>query len=170
MTPELYNKEILGLAANMTHLERLTDPDVTATKTSRICGSKVTVDLKLKDGVIVEFAQEPKACALGQASCALAASLMEGETETSFAKAAEQMSAMLKENGPPPEGKWEVFKILNRQGIYPHATHLSCYRLTPLWMLFAKLKKTAKLQLMFLASKIQYLQNLVLGVLSNQLC
>lgn len=111
MTPELYNKEILGLAANMTHLERLSDPDVTATKTSRICGSKVTVDLKLKDGVIVEFAQEPKACALGQASCALAAGLMAGETETSFAKAAEQMSEMLKENGPPPEGKWEVFKI-----------------------------------------------------------
>lgn len=111
MTPELYNKEILGLAANMTHLERLSDPDVTATKTSRICGSKVTVDLKLEDGVVVGFAQEPKACALGQASCALAAELMEGQTRESCAKAAEQMAAMLKENGPPPEGAWQVFKI-----------------------------------------------------------
>lgn len=111
MTPELYNKEILGLAANMTHLDRLSDPDITVTKTSRICGSKVTVDLKLKDGVIVAYAQEPKACALGQASCALAAKLMEGETDESFKKAADQMTAMLKENGPAPEGKWEVFKI-----------------------------------------------------------
>ena len=111
MTPELYNKEILGLAANMTHTERLPNPDVTATKTSRICGSKVTVDLKLEDGVVVAYAHAPKACALGQASCALAADIMEGQTEESCLKAAEQMAAMLKENGPPPEGAWEVFKI-----------------------------------------------------------
>jgi len=107
----LYNKEILGLAANMSHTERLIDPDVTVTKTSRICGSNVTVDLKIKDGVVVAYAHKPKACALGQASCALAAEIMEGQTSESCAKAAKQMTAMLKENGPPPEGAWEVFKI-----------------------------------------------------------
>ncbi len=65
---DLYHPRILELAAEIPHVGRLDDPDGAATKVSRVCGSVVTVELKLQDGVVSEIAVHPKACALGQAA------------------------------------------------------------------------------------------------------
>ena len=53
MTETLYNTRILRLAAALPRTERLADPDITVQRTSRICGSRVTVDVKVEDGRIV---------------------------------------------------------------------------------------------------------------------
>ena len=73
MINDVYNKKILGLAADIPLLHRLSDADGTAIAHSRLCGSKVTVDVKLRDGVVTEFGHEVKACALGQASSSIMA-------------------------------------------------------------------------------------------------
>jgi len=111
MTPELYNKEILRLAANIPHEGRLQEPDVTGTKTSRICGSRVTVDMKLEDGRIADFSQDLKACALSQAACALFGKLIVGMTKEDVLAMKDAVEHMLKSEDPMPEGDWEVFSI-----------------------------------------------------------
>lgn len=112
MLNDIYNRRILELAANIPHLGRLTDPDASATAHSKLCGSTVTVDLKLKGDVVTEFAHEVKACALGQASSAIMASLVVGSTAGELRAVREVTSRMLKSEGEPPTGRWAEIEIL----------------------------------------------------------
>src|SRR6476620_2633556 len=73
MIDDVYNAKILGFAGNIARIGRLEHPDATATAHSKLCGSTVTVDLKMQDGVVTDFAHEVKACALGQASSSIMA-------------------------------------------------------------------------------------------------
>jgi NifU-like protein involved in Fe-S cluster formation len=112
MLDDIYNKRILELAANIPRLGRLVAPDATAVAHSKLCGSKVTVDIVMRDGAIVDFAHEVKACALGQASSAIMASHIIGARADELRCVREQVRAMLKENGTPPQGKWADAAVL----------------------------------------------------------
>jgi len=112
MLNDIYNRRILALAADIPHLGRLADPDASATAHSKLCGSTVTIDLKLADGVVTDFAHEVKACALGQASASIMARHIIGSTPAELRALRERMRAMLKENGPVPEGKWSDCAVL----------------------------------------------------------
>jgi NifU-like protein involved in Fe-S cluster formation len=106
MINDVYNKKILSLAADIPFLQRLKAPDATAVAHSKLCGSKVTVDLSLKDGVVSEFGHDVKACALGQASSSIMARHIIGSTPDEMKSLRDQMHKMLKEEGEPPKGKW----------------------------------------------------------------
>lgn len=112
MLSDLYNEKILGLAADIPRLGRLEAPDGTATHRSRLCGSQVTVDVRMKDGKVADFAHEVKACALGQASSSIMARHVIGATVEELEAVERQMTAMLKEGAPPPEGRWGELKYL----------------------------------------------------------
>lgn len=71
MTTALYNRDILRLAASIPHHGRLAVPAATVERRSPVCGSRIVVDVALKDGRLAALGQEVKACALGQASAAL---------------------------------------------------------------------------------------------------
>jgi NifU-like protein involved in Fe-S cluster formation len=106
---DLYHPRVLELAADMPHVGRLENPDGAATKVSRVCGSVVTVELKLKDGVVSEIAVHPKACALGQAATGVLAMHAIGATPAEIRGARDALRAMLKDGGPPPAGRfWEL--------------------------------------------------------------
>lgn len=115
-TPEpindLYSRRILKLAADVQRTERLEDPEATVTKTSPLCGSRVTVDLKMKGDTISDFAHEVKACALGQTSSSVMARNAVGSTENEIREVADTMRKMLKEEGPPPGGRWQDLEVL----------------------------------------------------------
>jgi NifU-like protein involved in Fe-S cluster formation len=106
MINDVYNKKILGLAADIPHLGRLPNPDATAIAHSKLCGSKVTVDINMKDGKVSGFAHDVKACALGQASSSIMARHVIGSTPDELRTLRDEMHKMLKENGDPPQGKW----------------------------------------------------------------
>ena len=106
MLDDVYNNKIIELAANISHIDRLKNPSKSATKVSRLCGSKVTVDIVLSDNIVTDFAHEVKACALGQASSSIMAKNIIGSTVDELLNISEQMKKMLKENGPVPKGKW----------------------------------------------------------------
>lgn len=106
MLDDVYNRRILELAGNIPRLGRLATPDGTATAHSRLCGSTVTVDLILTDGVVSDFAHDVKACALGQASSSIMAARIIGATPEELRAARDAMRRMLKENGPPPSGRF----------------------------------------------------------------
>lgn len=106
---DLYHPRILELAADMPHVGRLDAPDGAATKVSRVCGSVVSVELKLKDGAVSEIAVHPKACALGQAATAILAMHAIGAAPAEIRAARDALRAMLKEGGAPPAGRfWEL--------------------------------------------------------------
>lgn len=112
MLNEVYNKRILRLAADIPRIGRLENPDASATAISRLCGSKVTVDLNMKDGVVTDFAHDVRACALGQASSSIMARHIVGSTAGELREVGARMRAMLMEDGPPPTGKWADFEVL----------------------------------------------------------
>ncbi|GAB4067455.1 iron-sulfur cluster assembly scaffold protein [Ancylobacter sonchi] len=112
MINDVYNRRILELAADIPRLGRLDAPDATATAHSKLCGSTVTIDLAMKDGIVIDFAHEVRACALGQASSSIMADHVVGATADELREVREAMRRMLKENGPPPDGRWAELAVL----------------------------------------------------------
>jgi NifU-like protein involved in Fe-S cluster formation len=112
MINDVYNKKILSYAADIPRLQRLPHPDATAVAVSRLCGSKVTVDLQAKDGVVTDFGQDVKACALGQASSSIMGRHIVGSNFNELKDLREQMHKMLKQQGSPPTGKWAELEAL----------------------------------------------------------
>jgi NifU-like protein involved in Fe-S cluster formation len=113
MLNEVYNRRILELAAGIPRLGRLDHPDATATAHSKLCGSTVTVDLKMEGDTVTDFAHEVKACALGQASSSIMARNVIGAKAEELRSIRDTVSKMLKENGaPPPSGKWADIAVL----------------------------------------------------------
>ena len=112
MLNEIYNRRILELAADIPHLGRLAAPDASAKAHSRLCGSTVVVDVALRDGKVSAFGHDVKACALGQAASSLMARHVIGATPDELSELRLAMQRMLKENGPPPSGKWADFAAL----------------------------------------------------------
>jgi len=106
MLNEIYNARILELAGNIPLCKRLSDAESTSSKHSKLCGSKVTVDLNFVDGIVVQYGQEVKACALGQAACSIMARNVVGSNGQELYALRDQVYAMLKDGGAPPEGKW----------------------------------------------------------------
>jgi NifU-like protein involved in Fe-S cluster formation len=112
MLDDVYNKRILELAANIPRLGRLDSPDATAKAHSKLCGSTVTVDLRMDGDVVIDFAHDVKACALGQASSSLMARHVVGASSAELRAARDEMRKMLKENGPPPTGRFADCAVL----------------------------------------------------------
>ena len=114
MLNEVYNRRIIELAGTIPRIGRLPDPDASATAHSRLCGSTVTIDLKMDDGgKVTDFAHEVKACALGQASSSIMANHIVGSSAEELRALREGVRKMLKENGAPPaEGKWADIAVL----------------------------------------------------------
>lgn len=112
MLDDIYNSRILALAANIPHLGRLAAPQASASAHSRLCGSSVTVDLVVRDGRVAEFAQDVKACALGQTACAVMGQNIIGASTQELREARESMRKMLKEQGPPPQGRFADAGVL----------------------------------------------------------
>ncbi len=109
---DAYNTRILELAGAITRNERRAAPDATATAHSKTCGSTVTVDIKYDGCRFTDYGHTVKACLLGQAAASVVAREIVGMTGAEFRKVAAQMRAMLKDEGPPPTGKFADLAVL----------------------------------------------------------
>jgi len=109
---KLYSTRILALAANMPRTERLTAPTASAKRRAPLCGSTVTVDIVLENGVIVDFGQDVKACALSQAAASVIGNAIVGLTPAQVELGRNQMLAMLKEDGPVPDAPFDGLEVL----------------------------------------------------------
>jgi len=112
MIDNLYNTNILSLASNIPRLGKLKDPDASSTAVSKLCGSKVTVYLNIKDSCVIDFSHEVKACSLGQAASSVMASNIIGSHYDELINLKATMIEMLKNDGTPPQGKWNDLKFL----------------------------------------------------------
>lgn len=109
---KLYSSRILGLAADIPHHTRLSNPDATVKKRSPLCGSTVTVDVKVEDGRLTAFGQDVKACALGQAAAAVTANGVIGRSLDDVQAGRDALRAMLKSDGPVPDAPFDGFDVL----------------------------------------------------------
>ena len=125
MIDELYSARILGLAANLPHVGRLPAPEGTGERVAKLCGSKAVVDVVLDDvGRVAAFAQDVKACALGQAAAGVLGAAVIGSSVEELGQAREAMHAMLKAGGDGPDGRFEGLRALKQVADYP-ARHAS---------------------------------------------
>ena len=125
MIDELYSARILKLAANLPHSGRLALAEGTGERVARLCGSKATVDVTLDDaGRVLTFAQDVKACALGQAAAGVLGETVIGASLDEIVVARDAMSAMLKLGGEGPTGRFEGLRALKQVADYP-ARHAS---------------------------------------------
>lgn len=109
---KLYSARILALAADIPHLARLDGPDATVKRRSPLCGSAVTVDVKVQNGVLAELGQDVKACALGQAAAAVTGAAAPGATLEDITRGRDQLRAMLKGSGSVPDAPFDAFEVL----------------------------------------------------------
>ena len=109
---KLYSTRILALAADIPALGRLENPDASVSKRSPLCGSTVTVDIEFDGVKITDFAQDVKACALGQAAASVVGAAIVGRTEKEVTAARDQLLAMLKAEGPVPSPPFEGLEVL----------------------------------------------------------
>lgn len=109
---KLYSKRILALAADMPRTKRLDNPTATAKKRSPLCGSTVTVDINVADGVITDYGQDVKACALGQAAAAVVGDAIVGRSIAEVQQGRDELFAMLKSNGPVPSAPFSDLEVL----------------------------------------------------------
>ncbi len=109
---KLYSARILALAADMPRAGRLPAPDASVTRRSPLCGSSVTVDVAMTEGRVADYAQEVKACALGQAAAAVTGAAVIGRTPEELTAAAAALRDMLKSGGPVPAAPWDGFEVL----------------------------------------------------------
>ena len=112
MLNDVYNTRILELAGSIPRIGRMADADASATAHSKLCGSTVTVDLKMDGDVVADFAHDVKACALGQASSSIMARHVIGSKADELRSLRDTVRRMLKDNGSPPTGKWADIAVL----------------------------------------------------------
>jgi len=115
---KLYSGKILQMAAEPIYRERLSEPDASATKRSPLCGSAVTVDINVESGLITHYGQDVRACALGQAASTIVGKSIIGRSITEVRKAYEELSQMLKNNGPTPSEPFDDLYVLKPAAEY----------------------------------------------------
>ena len=109
---KLYSERILALATQLPPPNRLDNPDATIKKRSPLCGSAVTVDIKTTDGIISDFAQDVKACALGQASASVIAAGVIGRNIVEITKARDTLKDILKTGQGTPDDYFKDMDVL----------------------------------------------------------
>lgn len=124
MIDDLYSAKLLRLAAETPRLGRLADPDASSEKVSKLCGSRIVVDVKVEDGRVSDFAQDVKACALGQAAASVLGAHVIGASLAELETTRDAFRAMLKAGGPAPEGRFADLALLAPVRDYP-ARHTS---------------------------------------------
>jgi NifU-like protein involved in Fe-S cluster formation len=125
MIDDLYSARILTLAANLPHAGRLDAPQGTGERVAKLCGSRATVDVVLDaEGRVARFAQDVKACALGQAAAGVVGEAVIGATADELLAARDAMLAMLKSGGEGPDGRFDGLRALKQVADYP-ARHAS---------------------------------------------
>ena len=129
---KLYSGRILALAAELPRAGRLEAPDGTARKRSPLCGSTVTVDVATDGDRVRDYAQDVKACALGQAAASVVGAAVVGLDRATIQRGRDELYAMLKDGGPVPQAPFADLEVLEPARDYKnrHASILLAFDAT----------------------------------------
>lgn len=115
---KLYSGQILQLAGSIPHLGTLEAPMGRADCRAPLCGSTISAQVQLTDGRISAFAQQVRACALGQASASVLGRGVIGRNRAELAATRAALSLMLTEDGPAPTAPFAGYEALRAARSY----------------------------------------------------
>lgn len=124
MIDELYSREILRRTTQLMHVGRLANPQASADKVAKLCGSTIHVELNMDGEHISGFAQEVEACALGQAAAAILSQSVVGASASEVFAARDGLRGLLKGEAAQFPARFSDFAILVSVKDYP-ARHAS---------------------------------------------
>mgnify|MGYP000197480056 CR=1 FL=1 len=132
MIDKLYQKTILKHAANATAHGPLDNADHSVMVHNPMCGDRIKIYVKLKNGELTDFTHEAKACALCQASASVLGTHFQGLTKQSLSKLLSKLESSINDtNGPEasnwPEEKWQDLDIFNV--VRDHKSRRTCVTL-----------------------------------------
>jgi nitrogen fixation NifU-like protein len=91
MSDELYHRAILELAKKARQASRLDAPQASVTVDNPLCGDRVTLDLSLADGRVLEVGHRVRGCLLCQAATAVIAARAPGEAPAALRAVAREL-------------------------------------------------------------------------------
>jgi NifU-like protein involved in Fe-S cluster formation len=130
MSEPLYTPEILRLAVESAAAERLSAPDATVDARTPVCGSHMTLDVRLGDDLkIAAIGFDCHACAMGQASAGLLAKGIVGRSVGQIDVAVAALQHWLDGTGENPPDWPDIDKLAPARA-YParHAAILMPFR------------------------------------------
>jgi NifU-like protein involved in Fe-S cluster formation/TusA-related sulfurtransferase len=107
----IYSPAVFALAQSLPPSTRLAAPDASASVHSKVCGSKIAVDMAIADGVVCNYAQRVEACLFGRASASAVAERIVGASIAEVREADRALRTMLA-GGPVPTGRWSKLAAL----------------------------------------------------------
>lgn len=111
---DLYSEKLIELCADVSAPRRLDHPDGSAHLRSRLCGSTVTIDVKLdEDSRVADLGFDVKACSLGSAATAILARHAVGASAEALTQVRDAVRSMLSgaETIDLPDG-WDEIAVL----------------------------------------------------------
>ena len=109
---KLYTEKILKLTTEIPRIGRIDEADKVVSVRSPICGSSVTIFVNKKKGEILDFKQEIRACALGQASASILASNIIGLNYEKICELHKSVKDMLEKGSSPPPPPFSNYELL----------------------------------------------------------
>jgi NifU-like protein involved in Fe-S cluster formation len=109
---DIYSPLLFQLARSLPASSQLAAPDATATAESKLCGSRIAVDMAVGAGKVQAYAQRVKACLFGRATAAVVAREIVGTPLAELQELSSTMRSMLETGGPPPGGRWVELAVL----------------------------------------------------------
>lgn len=109
---ELYSGRILQLAASIPNAGRLPGPQGASRRRAPLCGSTIGAEVRLRDGRLDDYAQDVRACALGQAAASVVGAAAPGRSLAEIRAAREALRAMLQDGAPPPDAPFDGLAVL----------------------------------------------------------
>lgn len=109
---QLYSDKVMELANDIPLQHRLDAPDATIERRSPLCGSRITVDLKLDGETVQDYGHVVRACTLGQAAASIMARRIIGADAAMLRRTADAVRAMLKDGVEPSDDLWPELAYL----------------------------------------------------------
>lgn len=136
----IYHEAIKDLAAAATGRGELADPDGKALADNPLCGDRVGMEIRLRDGRIVEVAHRVRGCLLCEAAAAAIAQHAPGADAAEIELVSRAVADLLEKQSPPPAG-WTTLAVF--APVHGHRSRYRCVQL-PFEALLAALRSAVR--------------------------
>lgn len=124
MIQELYQKQLMRLAADATGEGVMTNPDAETTLDNPTCGDRIKIQIKITDGKIIALNHESRSCMLCQAAASVVGENAIGHSHDNITSVRDSIETMLKSKSFSPISGWSALE--NFAPVADHKSRHAC--------------------------------------------